>query len=57
MIRAVGILIFLTLAAVVLLGLLLQAIGVLALWFTAAVTASAIMFDFASLIWYRFKRT
>lgn len=57
MIRAVGILIFLTVAAVVLLGLLLQAIGTIALWLTAAVTASAIVFDFASSIWYKLKRT
>ena len=57
MLRIVGILIFLTIAAVILLGLLIQAIGVIALWCTAAVTASALMFDFASLIWYKLHRT
>ncbi len=57
MLRVVGILIFLTLAAVILLGLLLQAIGAVVLWCTAAVTASALMFDFTSLIWHKLHRT
>ena len=57
MIRVVGIVALLAIVGVIFIGLVLQAVGAILLWSTAAVTVSALIYDFVSLICHKLKRT